>query len=87
MVAISKPKPRAKHDRTATPEQVEAWRKCRVGDVIRVRVRTGNVQRFVVCEWPAQFAPEPGKVHAQKQGQGPNSAIRRIAAFELVIGG
>jgi hypothetical protein len=78
-------KPRAKRDHPATPEQVEAWRKCRPGDIIQVRLRTGNVQRFVVCVMPSEFKVEPGQVHAQKYGQGINSAIRRISAFEIVL--
>lgn len=70
---------------TASPAQVLAWRSAKAGDTIRVLLRSGNVQRFIVCEWPAHERPRPGQLHAQKYGQGPNSPIRRINAFELVL--
>lgn len=78
-------KPRTKRDRAATAEQSAAWHKLKPGDVIRIRLRTGNVQRFIVKELPAEFRPEPGTVHAVKMGAG-NTPYRRISAFELVIG-
>ena len=73
-----------KRNTTATLAQVEAWRRAKPGDIICVRLRSGNVSRFKVCELPAEFGSGEGQLHAQKYGQGPQSPIRRINAFEVV---
>lgn len=89
MISAVRPKTKGKDKRntTASPEQVEAWRKCKPGDEVRVRLRTSNVQRFIVCEWPEEFAradSRPGQVHGRRRGD-THLPIRRIAAFELVL--
>lgn len=69
---------------TASPAQVLVWQNAKAGDILRILLRSGNVQRFEVVEWPAHERPRPGQVHAIKCGQGRNSPIRNIAAFEIV---
>lgn len=71
--------------RLATDSQLDAHIACKPGDVINVRLRTGNVQRFIVCELPAEFGSGAGQVHAKKMGAGKESPIRRISPEELVI--
>lgn len=72
-----------KRNTTATAAQVQAWQNAKPGDIIRVRLRTGSIQRFKVCELPKEFGDGHGQLHAQKYGQGPNSVIRRINAYEV----